>query len=121
MWWELGWVQWSQDAAAGFLDRGERVLTAFPAWRVVADGEYSRKEHLVVVLTNSGLYVLQDAQSCLYLNYGQVLYQCNVGSFNAPMGRRRRRHGSIWIEGEEIYFRKDWVNQALKVSAAGAQ
>lgn len=119
MWWDVGWVQWAQDAAAGFLDRGEAVRSAFPAWHVVVSGEYSHNEHLVVVLTNSDLYVLRDAQSCRYLNYGQVLYECSVGSFNAAIGKHRRRKQSIVIEGQETYFHKDYADEALKVVAAG--
>jgi len=121
MWWDVGWVQWAQDAAAVFLDRGERVRLAFPAWRRVRYGLNTQHEHLVVVLTNSDVYLLQDAESCRYLNYGQVLYQSSVGSFSVRIGESRRRSRTIMIEGQEIYFHKDYADQALEVVAAGAR
>lgn len=120
MWWDVGWVRWAQDAMAGFLDQSERVRTVFPVWRLVGYGMDSHNEHLVAVLTNSDLYLLEEeAESCQYLNYSQVLYQSKVGSYSAHVGKRRRWSRSFMLDGNEIWFKKTYADEVSTVVEAG--
>jgi hypothetical protein len=123
MWWDVGWVTWGQDAARGFLAPGEQVRTAFPAWHYLGRGVETTRQDLVVLLTDRDVYVLREGGSSRSLNYGQVLFQLHSGSFVAQIGKSGR-HRYLWIDaidGHGIYFKKDQVDGAREVVAAGTE
>src|SRR5262245_7550873 len=144
MWWDVGWVRWGQEAAKGFLAPDEQVRTVFPAWcyldpppvsaRAVsavasiffggtATPTSRERADVVVLLTDRDLYVIEEGGSSRYLNYGQVLLQFSVGSFNAGLERDGRHEVLVVVDrsaegGCGIYFNKDHADGAREIAAA---
>ena|SRR5215813_8201844 len=145
MWWDVGWVRWGQEAAKGFLAPDEQVRTVFPAWfyldppprsartawalayimfQATGVPAWREKVDVVVLLTDRELYVIREGGSSTYLNYGEVLVQHSVGSFNARLERDGRREVLVVVDrltevSSRIYFTKDQADPAREIVAAG--